>query len=439
MSNFEHLRTSRLNSAAIRLVRHAAARLRSAAAWPTGRGTCALGLFFMLGVAHANGPVASVRVAFNRDGITSVQTHGFADTATQRRVTANDPVRVASISKMVTAIGVMRLVEAGKLDLDADVSSYLGFTLRNPAFPNVPITLRLLMSHRSSLTDHAGYWQTPLGGQLRDILRNPRAWDAEHAPGTFFRYTNLNYPVVAQIMERVTGERFDRLMQRLVLKPLGIDGCFGWATCDAATAARAVVLYDADGKPQVDDNHGGKPACTVKPARDGSCDLSRYQPGTNGALFGPQGGLRISGLGLARVGMMLLGNGKLALNGAQLLTPESVQAMATTRWQYNGHNGLTYEEDGDPSGVDHGMFCHWGMGLEFLASRIAGCRDDPFGDGIERVGHSGSAYGLQSGIWLDRARGTGVVWFVTGMPDNRLGGRSAFSAAEEKLAHEDPR
>lgn len=405
----------------------------------TRRCICMLGLFSLIGAVHASEPVASVRVAFDRHGITSVQTRGFADKAAERRVTASDPVRVASISKMVTAIGVMRLVEAGKLDLDADVSRYLGFTLRNPAFPDVPITLRLLMSHRSSLTDHAGYWQTPLGGPLREILRNPRAWDSEHAPGTFFRYTNLNYPVVAQVMERVTGERFDLLMQRLVLKPLGIDGCFGWASCDEATAARAVVLYDVDGKARMDDNHGGKPACPVRPARDGSCDLSRYRPGTNGALFGPQGGLRISALGLARVGMLLLGNGTLALNGARLLAPGSVRAMATTRWRYDGHNGLTYEGDGDPSGVAHGMFCHWGMGLEFLASRIAGCRDDPFGDGIERVGHSGSAYGLQSGIWLDRVHGTGVVWFVTGMPENRLGGRSAFSAAEEKLAHEDPR
>ena len=96
--------------------------------------------------------------------------------------------------------------------------------MRNPAFPDTPITLRLLMSHRSSLTDAAGYWQTPLGGQLRDILKDPRAWDTQHAPGTYFHYTNLNFPLVAQVMERATGERFDRLMQRLVLRPLNEKG-----------------------------------------------------------------------------------------------------------------------------------------------------------------------------------------------------------------------
>jgi hypothetical protein len=72
--------------------------------------------------------------------------------------------------------------------------------------------------------------------------------------------------------------------------------------------------------------------------------------------------------------------------------------------------------------------------MQTLATPVEGCRDDPFGDGIARVGHSGSAYGLQSGLWLDREHGQGVVWFATGMPDERLGGRSAFSAVEEALA-----
>lgn len=393
---------------------------------------CLLGLLFVVGLVHAgDDPVATVRVAFDRDGITSTQVHGYADKAAGRKVTADDPVRIASISKLVTAIGVMRLVEAGKLDLDADVSDALGWTLRNPAFPDTPITLRLLMSHRSSLTDEAGYWQTPLDGQLRDIPENPRAWDAKHAPGTYFHYTNLNFPLVAQVMERVTGERFDHLMQRLVLKPLDIDACFSWATCSEATAARAVVQYDTDGKPGVDDNHGHKPDCPVRPARDGSCDLSQWRAGVNGALFGPQGGLRISGKGLARIGRLLLGNG--TVDGVQLLKPESVRELAKPLWAYDGGGGLTYEEDtGDR---DKGFFCRYGMAVQTLATPVEGCNDDPFGDGIARIGHSGSAYGLQAGLWVDREHGTGVVWFATGMPDQRLGGRSAFSAVEERLAH----
>jgi CubicO group peptidase (beta-lactamase class C family) len=388
-------------------------------------------LLLLCADARAGDPVATVRVAFDRDGITATRVHGLADKATGRKITADDPVRIASISKLVTTLGVMRLVEAGKLDLDADVSELLGWRLRNPAFPQTPITLRLLLSHRSSLTDSAGYWQTPLGGKLRDIVENPRAWDTTHAPGTWFRYTNLNFPLVAQIMERATGERFDKLMQRLVLQPLGIDGCFNWALCRDATAARAVVLYDTDGKPVKDDNHGRKPDCPVMPASDGSCDLSQWRAGENGALFSPQGGLRISANGLARIGRLLLGNG--SIDGKHLLKPASVQAMITPQWQYRPGAGQTYEEDtGD---VDQGFFCRYGLAVQTLATPVKGCRDDPFGDGVARVGHSGSAYGLQAGLWVDRQGGTGVVWFATGMPDEREGGKSAFSATEEALAH----
>ena len=390
-------------------------------------------LLLALPFAQAAEPVATVRVGFDRDGVTSTQVHGLADKATGRRVTAGDPVRIASISKLVTAIGVMRLVEAGKLDLDADAGELLGFPLRNPAFPDTPVTLRLLLSHRSSLTDAAGYWQTPLGGEVREILDDPRAWDAAHAPGTYFRYANLNFPLVAQVMERATGERFDRLMDRLVLRPLGVEACFNWDTCNGATVARAVVIYDGEGAPAKDDLHGARPDCPVVPAADGSCDLAAWRAGDNGALFSPQGGLRISANGLARIGRMLLGEGE--LDGVRLLTPASVHALATPLWQYAPGQGLTFEED--TSDLGDGFFCRYGMAMQTLATPVAGCRDDPFGDGVARVGHSGSAYGLQSGLWLDRAAGTGVVWFATGMPGERLGGCSAFSAVEEALAHGD--
>ena len=323
-------------------------------------------LLLLSAAAWADEPIATVRVAFDRDGITATRVQGFADTATGRKITADDPVRIASISKLVTTLGVMRLVELGELDLDADVSGLLGWRLRNPAFPNAPITLRLLLSHRSSLTDGAGYWQTPLGGKLRDIVDDARAWDNAHAPGTYFRYTNLNFPLVAQIMERASGERFDKLMERLVLRPLGIDACFNWDRCDPSVAARAVVLYDAEGKPVRDDNGGRKPDCPVMTMSDGSCDLSRWRAGENGALFSPQGGLRISANGLVRIGRLLLGTG--SIDGKRLLEPASVQTMVTPHWQHKSGNGLTYEEDtGD---VDSGFFCRYGLSVQTLATHV---------------------------------------------------------------------
>ena len=87
-------------------------------------------------------PEARVRVAFDAARITGVSATGLADRTTKRRVTPDDPVRVASVTKLVVALGVMRMVDAGQLDLDRDVSDYLGWQLRNHAFADKPISDR---------------------------------------------------------------------------------------------------------------------------------------------------------------------------------------------------------------------------------------------------------------------------------------------------------
>ena len=381
-------------------------------------------------IAPAAEPVAKVRVAFDRNGETSVQAHGMADVAAGRTITVDDPARIASISKLVTTIGVMRLVEQGKLDLDADVSKQLGWTLRNPAFPRQPISMRMLLSHTSSLTDAAGYWNVPLGSSIRMLTDDPKAWDAEHEPGTYFRYTNLNFPLVAQLMERATGERFDLLMRRLVLAPLKLDACFNWSGCSDNALQHAVVLYDESGVAQKDDLHGKRPGCPVIVSEGDACDLTGAMPGTNGTLFSPQGGLRISVRDLATIGRLLLNDG--TLDGVQILKPETVQLMTSPVWSWNGSNGEIGEDDEPNRG---GFFCAYGFAMQHLVSGDGKqCRDDLFGDGRKRIGHSGNAYGLLSGLWIDRDRGTGVAYFATGVANDSTGAHSAFSQTEEQGA-----
>lgn len=375
----------------------------------------AAALSALLALAGCATVPAEVRVGFDRDGDTSVTARGLADRATRRRVTADDPVRVASVSKLVVALAVMRLVEAGRLDLDRDVSDALGWRLRNPAFPDVPVTLRLLLSHRSSLTDGNDY-AIPLGKTLRDTVADPKAWDAAHAPGTWFAYTNLNFPVVASVIERATGERFDLAMRHLVLAPLNLDACYNWAACSSPATARGVVLYDAAGPVRKDDaaSRGGCPVNTT-----GGCNLTGYRLGDNGALFSPQGGLRISMRDLAKIGRMLLAD------GGEFLSPSSIATISAPAWTFDGGNGDT----------SNGFYCRYGLAVTTLATAQAGCRDDLFGDGVQRIGHAGEAYGVRSGLWIDRARGTGVAFFASAVPDKGAAGRhSAFTRAEERLA-----
>jgi CubicO group peptidase (beta-lactamase class C family) len=363
-------------------------------------------------------PVSQAGVAFDRNGEGGSFADGLADPATGRAVTIDDPVRVASISKLVVAVGVMKLVEEGRLDLDGDVSRWLGWHLRNPAFPERPITLAMLLSHTSSLRDHQDQYAIPLGDTVQSVIADPNSWDPKRGPGdSFFTYSNLNFPVVASVVERASGERFDLWMRREVIEPLKLDACFNWPTCSDGKVAQAVVLMQ-DGKAVRDDHGGKRPDCALF-VQTGPCDLARWKLGENGALFAPQGGLRISMRDLARVGRMLLNGG--TLDGVRLLSPQSVETMLAPRWRFDGRNGDT----------DKGFYCAYGLAVQLLRTGIAGCKDDPIGDGIARVGHGGDAYGLRSGLWLDRTSGTGVAFFVTGLSDDPARGGSAFRAAEE--------
>jgi CubicO group peptidase (beta-lactamase class C family) len=366
-------------------------------------------------------PAAQVGIAFSRDGEIAGFADGIADPQSGRRATADDPVRVASVSKMVVGIGVMKLVEQGRLDLDRDVSAWLGWSLRNPAFPDRPVTLRMLLSHTSSVRDHDDQYAVPLGQSVRAAMADARSWDPRHGPGdAYFTYGNMNFPILGSIVERVTGERFDVWMRLNLLEPMKLDACYNWPTCSDSAVARAVELDGPDGKPLKDDLHGVRPVCPVLVTEGEACDLNRWVLGENGSLFAPQGGLRISARGLARVGRMLLNGG--SLDGVRILEPRSVEALLTQVWRFDGRNGDS----------DHGFYCTYGLATQQIPTRATGCKDDPGTQGATLVGHAGDAYGLRSGIWIDRARGRGVAYFVTGLAEVPPRGDSAFRAQEER-------
>ena len=372
-------------------------------------------------VQRSAAPVhAEVGIAFDRSGNIGSFADGIADPGSGRTVTIEDPVRVASVSKMVTAIGVMRLVDEGKLDLDGDVSRWLGWSLRNPNFPDRPITLSMLLSHTASIREHDDDYVIPLGGSLEQVMGDPKNWDPKHGPGDgYFAYVNLNYPIVGSIIEKATGERFDIWMRRELLAPLKLDACFNWPTCTDAAVARAVELDTPQGKPIKDDLHGTRPACPVFVKDGAPCDLDRWKLGENGSLFAPQGGLRISASGLARIGRMLLNGG--ALDGVRILSPRAVDTLLTGVWRFNGSNGAT----------EGGFYCSAGNGTHQVPNRRPGCADDLGTRGAVLVGHAGDAYGMKSGLWIDRQRGCGIAYFVTGVADPApKAPDSAYTAAE---------
>jgi len=209
-------------------------------------------------------------------------------------------------------------------------------------------------------------------------------------------------------------------MERLVLRPLGLDACFNWTTCSDAALARAAVLYDEAGAPIRDDLGGRRPDCPVLAPPE--CDLAAYRLGDNGALFSPQGGLRISVRDLAAIGRLLLNGGR--HEGERILSEASVRALVTPAWRFDGTIGAT----------ESGFYCAYGLAMQVLPVRQEGCRDDLFGDGRRVFGHAGDAYGLRSGLWIDTARGVGIAYYATGNGADPPRGRSAYRRIEEELA-----
>lgn len=330
---------------------------------------------------------AKVKVDFTARSITTDFVEGDAGVA-GRAVTIDDPVRVASISKLVVALGAMRLVEQGKLDLDRDVSVYLGWPIRNPAFPDAPITMRHLLSHRSGLRDTVDYI-VPLDGDLPTVLAQSKAWELRYPPGAYFSYANINSPLIAAVMEGATGERFDVLMARLVLTPLKLDACYNWgAGCSDGRRAQAVTLLRPNGDLARDAAITGRDPCPVYPATDGSCNVEKlYKLGRNGSAFSPQGGLRISARDLAKIGQVLLSDGK------PLLSKKTFADMIGPVWTFDGSNG----DD------DKGYFKAYGLGVHWLEDGIGG----------QWIGHVGEAYSLRAGFWVNPKQRRGFVRYVT--------------------------
>lgn len=168
--------------------------------------------------------------------------------------------QVASLSKWVSAWGVLRLVEQGRLDLDAPVSRYLTrWSLPAGDFDLDGVTARRLLSHTAGLTDGLGYAGFPPGTPVQSIEDSlSHADDAVpgasgvvrvgEEPGSSWRYSGGGFTLLQLIVEERSGEPFERFMQREVLGPLGMrHSTFTWP--EGGGDRRLAIFYDVDGEP----------------------------------------------------------------------------------------------------------------------------------------------------------------------------------------------
>jgi CubicO group peptidase (beta-lactamase class C family) len=344
--------------------------------------------------------MAGMSVVIVKNGTVSFSRgYGTADIARQIAITDSTLYRIASISKCITATALMQLYEQGRFGLDEDVGRYLGFALRNPNFPSDSITFRGLLSHAASLRDGSGYdaflsatYNATPPPPLQAVLvpggtyYTANMWSNNRAPSSaYFTYANIDYGVIGTLVEKISGERFDTYCLNHILGPLGMTASFNIQ--DIPNINNVAVLYRKPGgvwTPQADNYHGTKP----QPR-----DLSGYSLGTNGMIFAPQGGLRVSAADLARFMLAHMNGG--VYNGTRILRDTTVTRMRTPVWTFTGSNGDNY----------YGIFNRYGLGLSTTAELLPG---------QTLIGHPGEAYGLISDLYFSSDRVYGIIFITNG-------------------------
>lgn len=178
---------------------------------------------------------AAVAISSKDGAMRYASAFGFADLNQQRRLTANTPMHLASISKMVTAAALVQLFERRGLDLHGDINRFIDFPVRNPHHPDVPITPHHLITHTSSIWDD-GYKDFSTDGDptqsLPDFLRDYLVEGGRHyspktsfhstRPGELWDYCNVAVALAGHVIESISGQSFPSYIKANIFGPLGI-------------------------------------------------------------------------------------------------------------------------------------------------------------------------------------------------------------------------
>ncbi|MGB8797761.1 MAG: serine hydrolase domain-containing protein, partial [Candidatus Aquilonibacter sp.] len=149
--------------------------------------------------------------------------YGYADIKTKRPVDpATTIFRPGSVSKLFTWTAVMQLVQAGKIDLDADVNKYIDFTI--PPYDGKPVTMRNLMTHSAGFEETVRDLLVDTKAQVLpiDVYLKRRLPTRIFPPGEIIAYSNYGATLAGYIVQRVSGEKFEDYIAKHVFTPLGM-------------------------------------------------------------------------------------------------------------------------------------------------------------------------------------------------------------------------
>ncbi|WP_316811820.1 serine hydrolase domain-containing protein [Pedobacter heparinus] len=294
---------------------------------------------------------------------------GLKDIGKNTLLSGDDIFRIASISKSFSATAIMQLVDTGKIALSDDFSDLVGFKVRNPKFPNTVITLKMVMSHTSSINDSEGYFNLDVINPEKNV--NSAKCYNDYEPGKGYRYCNLNYNMVGAVIEKISGERFDQYVKHHILDKLGL---YGGYCVDSLDASRFATLYEYDAVSK----KFNTAASAYVPRSE---EIRNYVMGYSTPVFSPTGGMKISAVDLAKYMRMHMYFGK--YKGGRIMSKKRAKLMQTK---------VSDEE---------------GYGLAILTT------EDMIAGKIMK-GHTGSAYGLYSAMFFQPDEKFGIVIITNG-------------------------
>jgi CubicO group peptidase (beta-lactamase class C family) len=325
---------------------------------------------FLLRIGHY--PSMSACIIHNTT-IVWMKGYGLYDIEQQKQATEQTIYVVASVTKTITSTALMQLYDQGFFLLDDDVNKYLPFVLRNPNFPDNPITIRMILSHSSSLSSDPQqyYWLNcssppplpwyPSPWLAEYLLPNgsfysPEIWDTAHRPGEYMQYANINFDLAAYLVQLFSGQPFHNYCNDHVFAPLEM----------ARTSFRLPDLpIDDVAIPYVYENRIYE-------------KLSYYQ-----LLHYPVGGLMTTVDDLSHFFIAHMNDG--IYNGTQILEQETVTLMHTIQ----------------PPGNIYINF-HYGLGWMIEETPI---RKHVY------IGHSGDIPGIHTRMYMNQTDNIGIICF----------------------------
>lgn len=287
---------------------------------------------------------------------------GYADKNNKIPATDNTRYLVASVSKTITAIAAMKLVEQNLISLDEDINKFLPFSVRNPSFPDEKITLRMLLSHRSSISDEFQETLTldcygtdcamTLDQYFKAVFLNTgQYYSAKNfsnsKPGSAEDYSNLGSALIGYLVERITQTHFDVYCKTNIFNPLGMSKT-EWRLANTPVSELAIPY---------------------------SNEITSSNPHYTFPDY-PNGGLRTTVLDLSIFLRMVMLNG--SVNNIQILSQPTMTEMKTLQF------GST-------------EFC-----LSFYYDTVKGKKV---------LGHSGGEKGVTAEMFYDTNTNVGVIVF----------------------------